>query len=182
MINVMRATLIAIVTMGAVFVTIVEARQDPKRSRKAIEKQTPLLSTALEEQGLTLGAPIFIRIFKQESELELFVEREDGTYQLFRSYPICNWSGELGPKLQEGDRQSPEGFYFVPPGHMHPESRFHLSFNLGFPNVYDQTHRRSGSFLMVHGGCSSIGCYAMTDPAMEEIWTLAMAAFDAGQP
>ena len=178
-----RFAVLALVAAGlAVAGFVAQARQDPDRAANAISKQTPLMTEALAAQGLALGSPIFIRIFKQESELELFVESSDGKFRLFRTYPICAWSGDLGPKLQEGDRQSPEGFYFVPPGHMHPQSQFHLSFNLGFPNVYDQAHRRSGSFLMVHGSCYSIGCYAMTDPAMEEIWTLAMAAFDGGQP
>ncbi|MEX0284422.1 MAG: hypothetical protein AB3N23_07400 [Paracoccaceae bacterium] len=140
----------------------------------------PQLEQAMAQQGMTLGAPIYIRIFKEEAELEVWVQ-DDTSYRLFRSYPICNYSGHLGPKLAEGDYQSPEGFYAVPRGALNPNSRFHLSFNLGFPNAYDRAHERTGSYLMVHGDCRSVGCYAMTDPAIEEIYLLAEQALSGGQ-
>lgn len=140
----------------------------------------PHLTEALATRGLTLGAPLFLRIFKEERTLEAWVD--DGErHRLFRSYAICNHSGNLGPKLKEGDRQSPEGFYRVSKDALNPNSRFHLSFNLGFPNAYDRSHDRTGSFLMVHGACASIGCYAMTDPGIEEIYILVEAALEAGQ-
>ncbi|MCT4609092.1 MAG: murein L,D-transpeptidase [Pelagimonas sp.] len=145
------------------------------------QRQIPLLKQDLEKQGVHVGAPVFLRIFKETSSLELWVQATD-RFQLFRSYPICNFSGDLGPKLKEGDRQSPEGIYRVSTSSLNPNSRFHLSFNLGFPNRYDQSHGRTGSFLMVHGDCLSIGCYAMTDPAIEEIYVLVEAALKAGQP
>ena len=145
---------------------------------RAIERLSPALETA----GVDHGDSVFIRIFKHDSRLELFVEGADGAYQLVKTYPICAWSGDLGPKLREGDSQSPEGFYWVSPGRMNPNSTFHLSFNLGFPNTYDRAHDRTGSYLMVHGACVSIGCYAMTDPAIEEIYALMQSAFAAGQP
>ena len=135
----------------------------------------------LEEKGLRLGAPVFIRIFKLESELEVWLEK-NGRYRHFATYPICLWSGRLGPKLQEGDRQAPEGFYSVGKEQLNPNSRWHRSFNLGFPNEYDRAHGRTGTFLMVHGGCLSIGCFAMTDPVVDEIWRLVTAALDGGQP
>jgi murein L,D-transpeptidase YafK len=122
-----------------------------------------------------------VRIFKESRELELWVEN-DGRFALFRTYEICTFSGHLGPKLRTGDLQSPEGFYFVTPDRMNPASRFHLSFNLGYPNAYDRHHGRTGGFLMVHGDCVSIGCYAMTDAQIEEIYTLADAALRQGQP
>lgn len=134
----------------------------------------------LAEKGVGTGDPIFIRIFKQESELELWMKK-DGRFVLFASYPVCRWSGELGPKLKEGDRQAPEGFYTVDKGRLNPDSRWHRSFNLGFPNSFDRSHGRTGSFLMVHGGCGSIGCYAMTNPVIDEVWTLVTAALDGGQ-
>lgn len=143
--------------------------------------QTPLLTEALAQRGLRFGDPVYIRIFKEEAELEMWVQDTD-TYQLFKTWPICNFSGDLGPKLAEGDRQSPEGFYNVGREALNPQSRFHLSFNLGFPNSFDRAHDRTGSFLMVHGDCASIGCYAMTDPAIEEIYVLLEAALNAGQP
>lgn len=143
-------------------------------------KQAPLLTRALARQGLTFGAPVFLRIFKEESVLELWVEN-DGTFSLFKTYAICHFSGDLGPKLREGDRQSPEGIYHVTKSALNPNSSFHLSFNLGFPNTYDQSLGRTGSFLMVHGNCVSIGCYAMTDPLIEEIYVLVEAALEHGQ-
>lgn len=138
------------------------------------------LDERLADQGLSLGAPVFLRIFKLESEIELWVVKE-GRFIRFATYPICLWSGRLGPKLQEGDRQAPEGFYTVAAEQLNPNSRMHLSFSLGFPNVFDQAHGRSGSFLMVHGGCASIGCYAVTDPIIDEIWTFVTAALDKGE-
>jgi murein L,D-transpeptidase YafK len=135
----------------------------------------------LKSKGLELGAPVFIRVFKLESELELWLEKE-GRYQLFATYPICLWSGRLGPKVREGDRQSPEGFYAVNKEQLNPNSRWHRSFNLGFPNEFDRAHGRTGSFLMVHGGCLSIGCYAMTNAVVDEIWRLVTEALDKGQP
>lgn len=140
----------------------------------------PDLDAKFQGMGLNLGDPIFLRIFKEEQELELWVQA-GAEYQLFKTYPICNHSGELGPKLREGDRQSPEGIYLVDRGALNPNSRFHLSFNLGFPNAFDRANDRTGSFLMVHGDCVSIGCYAMTDPGIEEIYIAAEAALRSGQ-
>jgi murein L,D-transpeptidase YafK len=135
----------------------------------------------LAAHGVKFGVPVYIRIFKLESELELWVEK-DGRFVHFATYPICLWSGRLGPKLREGDRQAPEGFYTVAAEQLNPNSRMHRSFSLGFPNLFDQAHGRTGSFLMVHGGCASIGCYAVTDPAVDEIWRMVTAALDQGQP
>jgi murein L,D-transpeptidase YafK len=136
--------------------------------------------TRLARAGFTVGQPIFIRIFKREFELELWMKR-GATFERFATYPICRWSGRLGPKLKEGDRQTPEGFYTVDAAALNPRSRWHRSFNLGFPNVFDRAHQRTGSLLMVHGGCSSIGCFAMTDAVIDEIWRLVTAALNGGQ-
>ena len=87
----------------------------------------------LRDRQLRPGMPVFIRIFKQSSELELWLQGQNG-WELYRTIDICNWSGKLGPKLKEGDRQSPEGFYTVTKARLNPNSRHHLSFNLGFPN------------------------------------------------
>lgn len=144
---------------------------------------TPVLArfeNRLQEKGVKAGSPVFIRIFKQESELELWLH--DGKrFVHFATYPMCYWSGSLGPKLKEGDGQSPEGFYTVAAKQLNPNSRWHRSFNLGFPNQYDRSHGRTGSYLMVHGGCASIGCYAMTNPVVEEIWQLVTAALKNDQ-
>lgn len=133
------------------------------------------------QKGMTTGAPIFIRIFKEESELEVWKMRDDSRFYHFKTYPICNWSGALGPKLKEGDKQAPEGFYTVSQHQMNPNSKYYLAFNLGFPNAYDRAHGRTGRALMVHGDCKSAGCYAMTDALAEEIYALARDAFRGGQ-
>lgn len=174
---------------GRVFVTeaIHEATGLEKRVRLGFGiplRGTPDLTRfdeRLAEKGLKVGDPVFIRIFKQESQLELWMKKGP-RFVRFASYPICRWSGRLGPKLKEGDRQSPEGFYMVSRGQLNPNSAWHRSFNLGFPNRFDKAHGRTGSFLMVHGGCGSIGCYAMTDPVIDEIWRLVTAALKKGQP
>ena len=140
----------------------------------------PSLITQLESRNLSYGSPVFIRIFKNGRELEVWVKGDD-SYELFHTYAVAAMSGQLGPKLREGDRQAPEGFYFVPPPRMNPNSRFHLSMNLGYPNRYDRVHQRTGSALMVHGGSASIGCFAMTDPKIEEIYAMAEAALGNGQ-
>lgn len=134
----------------------------------------------LDGTQFRLGAPIYIRIFKLSRKLELWQQQADGRYALIKAYPICHYSGELGPKLKEGDRQSPEGFYRVTKSALNPNSRYHLSFNLGFPNAYDRAHNRTGSYLMVHGNCVSLGCYAMTNSGIEEIYTLVSAALIKG--
>ncbi|MFD0894329.1 L,D-transpeptidase family protein [Luteolibacter ambystomatis] len=155
----------------------------PERASAAAARVQPELKKALAAKGLHLGDPVFIRVFKEERTLELWVRRRDTRkYDLFRSWPVAAMSGVLGPKLQEGDAQAPEGFYFVPPERMKPDSQFHLAFNIGYPNAYDLAHDRTGTFLMVHGNEVSIGCFAMTDPAIEEIYTLCAAALDRGQP
>jgi murein L,D-transpeptidase YafK len=144
------------------------------------------LRPVLAAQGGEFGAAVFLRGFKREGEMELWLHRTDpaGTganWVLLKTYPICAWSGTLGPKLAEGDGQTPEGVYSVGREQLNPTSRFHLSFNLGFPNAHDRAHGRTGSYLMVHGACVSIGCYAMTDVAIEEIYSLVAAALEHGQ-
>jgi len=151
------------------------------RSRAAIAKQTPQLEKSFMQSGLKLGAPVFIRVFKQEGELEVWVKGKD-SFKLFNTYPICNFGfGGLGPKLAEGDGKAPEGFYYVKANQLNPNSSYHLSFNLGYPNAYDRAHKRTGTALMVHGNCVSVGCYAMTDAKIEEIYTIVNAALVGGQ-
>ena len=126
------------------------------------------------------GKPVFIRIIKEDRDLELWVQEADKSWQILKSYHIFGMSGELGPKTAEGDEQAPEGFYRVYPHSMNPRSKFHLSFNIGYPNAYDRKLGRTGSFIMVHGDILSIGCFAMTDARIEEIYTMVNEAFKAG--
>ena len=159
-----------------------DAKPGPDRARAAAMRTRPALVAALAEKGLHFGDPVFLRAFKEENELEMWIRRRDtGTFQWFRTWDVAGASGTLGPKLAEGDRQVPEGFYFVPPAMMKPDSRYHLAFNIGYPNAYDRHHGRHGSFIMVHGNTVSIGCLAMTDAKIEEIYTLCAAALANGQ-
>lgn len=154
-----------------------------ERAEQSISNVEPKLKKALASKGLTYGSPIFIRVFKEPGVLEVWVQdTHSDTFKHFKTYDICYFSGGLGPKVKEGDRQSPEGFYFVGPQQLNPWSKYHLSFNLGYPNAYDKAHQRTGSALMIHGSCVSIGCYAMTNKYIDEIYTLAHAALHAGQP
>jgi murein L,D-transpeptidase YafK len=152
------------------------------RSQEAVTRQKLALGGRLARKNLVWGAPICVRIFKTEKRLEVWLKR-GRRYRLFKSYPVCTFGGKgIGPKTREGDGRAPEGIYQVRPEQMNPFSRFHLAFNLGYPNAYDRAQGYTGGALMVHGGCASIGCFAMTDPYMEEIYALAHAALSSGQP
>ncbi len=153
------------------------------RAAAAARRVKPALDKDLQAKGLHFGDPVFIRALKKERDVELFIRnRATGKFDLFRTYPIHAASGILGPKLAEGDWQVPEGFYFVPPSEMNPNSQFHLSFNIGYPNEYDRAHGSTGSAIMIHGNQVSIGCLAMSDEKIEEIYTLCDAAHHGGQP
>jgi murein L,D-transpeptidase YafK len=159
----------------------VGASQPPK----ADDEPTPPLDMEglkrrLGEKGLAAGSPIMIRVFKDESELELWVLKGEH-FELFTVYRICNWSGALGPKLNEGDRQSPEGLYSIGARQLHRTGRWRRSLDIGFPNTFDKAHGRTGSYILVHGGCTSTGCFAMTNGVMEEIFALSEAALARGQ-
>jgi murein L,D-transpeptidase YafK len=165
---------VSVLIAGAMVVTT------SKRDEISIKEAEASLPVRLEARHLKLGEPVFIRIFKEESQLELWM-RNDAGWKLFQAYAICRWSGGLGPKLRTGDRQAPEGFDRVGPAQLNPNSRWHRAFNIGFPNEYDRALRRTGSYLMIHGGCSSAGCYAMTDARVDDIYRLVEAALADGQ-
>ncbi len=153
------------------------ACQSTKRSFTPLEyvhyKTKPQLETRLAKQDMQIGDPVYIRAFKSEMQMEVWMQNEDtGQYNLFRTYPICRASGKLGPKQKEGDLQAPEGFYTVNASQLNPNSKFFLSFDLGYPNAYDRSLGRTGSALMVHGNCVSKGCFAMTDNHIGEIYLL----------
>jgi len=153
-----------------------------KRFSEVRTRITPELTKAIEAKDLKLGSPVYIRVFKEEREVELWLQEPNkSTFKLLHTYPIAAMSGSLGPKEKEGDRQAPEGFYYVKIGQFKPNSTFHLAFNIGYPNKFDQAHERTGSFIMMHGNAVSIGCYAMTDPLIEEIYTICHAALNSGK-
>jgi murein L,D-transpeptidase YafK len=153
---------------------------ESERSKVVLKRQSPVLQKQFKNKKLLLGSKIFIRIFKEEKKLEIWVEK-NRKYVLFKSYPVLKFSGKLGAKLKEGDYQAPEGFYYVTAKRMNPNSRFHLSFNIGYPNVYDKSLNRTGSAIMVHGNKLSIGCFAMGDEGIEEIYSIAHHALNNGQ-
>lgn len=151
------------------------------RSRQAVAGVRPMLEKMLKARGLRWGAPIFMRIFKAQRCLEVWM-CDGQSFKLFKTFDVCTYGPKgLGPKTRQGDGRAPEGFYYVTPHQLNPFSRFHLAFNLGYPNAYDRRHGRTGSALMVHGACVSIGCFAMTDRQMEIIYALADAALRNGQ-
>jgi murein L,D-transpeptidase YafK len=148
---------------------------------RAMKELSPEMVALLQKKDMPKDSPILIRLFKEESELEVWKEDSSGRYALLKVYPICRWSGQIGPKVKEGDRQAPEGFYPITPGLMNPNSSYYLAINTGFPNAFDRANNRHGAFLMIHGDCSSRGCYAMTDEEIGEIYSLARDAFLGGQ-
>lgn len=151
------------------------------RSRNAVARNIDRITQEMEDSKLNIGSPVYMRIFKDEQTLELWIQEND-SFKLFKNFEICSFSGGLGTKLIQGDGKSPEGFYFVTPKRLNPYSSFHLSFNIGYPNRYERLKGYTGSALMVHGNCVSIGCYAMGDENIEEIWTIIDAALRMGQP
>jgi|tagenome__1003787_1003787.scaffolds.fasta_scaffold20971612_6 murein L,D-transpeptidase YafK len=152
------------------------------RSTRHLVPIPPQTLALMAEKGMSPSDPILMRAYKTESELEVWKRRADGKYAHLKTLPICRWSGQLGPKIRQGDRQAPEGFYTITPGQMNPNSVHYLSFDTGYPNDYDRAHGRTGAHLMVHGGCSSAGCYAITDEAVAEVYAIAREAFAGGQP
>jgi murein L,D-transpeptidase YafK len=148
---------------------------------KANQPVPPKLIADMTAKDMDLQSPILVRLYKQEAELEIWKQDRSGRFALLKTYPICRWSGDLGPKVREGDRQAPEGFYSISPAQMNPQSAYYLSFNTGYPNAFDKALGRTGSQLMVHGDCSSRGCYAMTDEQIAEIYSLGRESFFGGQ-
>ena len=149
---------------------------------KATRELSPELLSLLRQKKMPKHSPILLRVFKEEAELEVWKQDNTGHFQFLKIYPICRWSGDLGPKLHQGDRQTPEGFYTITPKLMNPNSNFYLAINTGFPNAFDKANDRDGTFLMIHGDCSSSGCYAMTDEQIGEIYSLARDSLLGGHP
>ncbi|GGE13348.1 hypothetical protein GCM10011390_35520 [Aureimonas endophytica] len=141
----------------------------------------PKLVKEMQAKNMAVAAPLLVRLYKEESQLEVWKQKTDGEYALLKTYSICAWSGKLGPKREAGDRQAPEGFYRISQGQMNPASNYHLAFNIGYPNQYDRANGATGEHLMVHGSCNSSGCYAMDDWQVEELYALARDAFKGGQ-
>jgi murein L,D-transpeptidase YafK len=178
----LRSTLFGLTLAGAL--TGLAGCQDDSGLLTIAKEARPLkpdLVALMDAKGMRREDPILLRIYKEDSALEVWKQDKTGRYALLKSYKICAWGGKLGPKVTQGDYQSPEGFYSVKPSQMNPKSQFYLSFDVGYPNAFDRAYGRTGGDIMVHGDCSSSGCFAMTDPQVEEIYAIAREAFAGGQ-
>ena len=176
-------SLMRLVMMGGL-ATMLAACQETlplSTSGRAVRPIPSATLALMREKGTDSHAPVLIRTYKKEAELEIWKMKADGKYTLLKTFPMCRWSGQLGPKIKEGDRQVPEGFYTITPGQMNPNSNYYLSFNVGYPNAYDKAHGYTGGLIMVHGACSSAGCFSMTDEQIAEIYAIAREAFAGGQ-
>src|SRR5260370_10996013 len=182
----MRATVVWPLVLTAAFAAALtpvtclgeDTNQLPTRATKELP---PELLSLFRQKKMPKHSPILVRLFKEEAELEVWKQDTTGHFQILKIYPICRWSGDLGPKLHEGDRQAPEGFYTITPELMNPNSNYYLAINIGFPNSFDKANDRDGTFLMIHGDCWSSGCYAMTDEQIGEIYSLVRDSFAGGQ-
>ena len=150
-------------------------------SARASHPLSARMVALMQEKGVAPSSAVLIRTYKKDAEFEVWKMKADGRYVLFKTFPMCRWSGQLGPKMAEGDRQVPEGFYRITPGQMNPVSQYYLSFNVGYPNAYDRAHGASGGSIFVHGACSSAGCFSMTDEQIDQIYAIAREAFTGGQ-
>jgi murein L,D-transpeptidase YafK len=180
--TVVRALLLTAVFAGALTPVWCLGEDNNQLPAKATMELSRELLSLLQQKKMPKYSPILVRVFKEESELEIWKQDTTGHFQIVKTYPICRWSGDLGPKLHEGDRQAPEGFYTITPELMNPNSNYYLAINTGFPNSFDKANERDGTFLMIHGDCWSSGCYAMTDEQMGEIYSLARDSLLGGQP
>jgi murein L,D-transpeptidase YafK len=156
-------------------------KETKKLPAKATKELPPELLSLLQQKKMSINSPILVRVFKEEAELEVWKQDTTGRFQILKTYPICRWSGDLGPKFWEGDRQTPEGFSRVTPEQMNPHSNYYLAINTGFPNSFDKANNRDGSLLMIHGDCRSSGCYAMTDEQISEVYSLARDSFQGAR-
>ncbi len=150
-------------------------------SERASHPLSPDMLALMEKNGVNQNSPVLIRTYKKEAEFEIWKMKPDGRYVHIKTFPMCRWSGQLGPKMREGDRQVPEGFYRITPGQMNPASQYYLSFNVGYPNAYDRAQGATGGSIFVHGACSSAGCFSMTDAQIDQIYAVAREAFSGGQ-
>ncbi len=176
-----RALLLSVAFAGALTPVRCLGEDGNQLPENATKELSPELLSLLQQKQMPTHSPIILRVFKEEAELEVWKQDTTGHFQILKTYPICRWSGDLGPKLHKGDRQTPEGFYTITPGLMNPNSNFYRAINIGFPNAFDRANDRDGTFLMIHGACGSSGCYAMTDEQIGEIYALARDSL-SGQP
>jgi murein L,D-transpeptidase YafK len=151
---------------------------------EAYREKEELLKKEFEKKGLTYPAKyMFIRSFKLDSEMEIWVKNNaSDTFRLFKSYRVCTLSGKMGPKRKEGDRQVPEGFYYI--NDFNPNSNYHLSLGINYPNFSDRIlsdAKNPGGEIYIHGNCITVGCIPLTDEFIDEVYIMAVNAKNAGQ-
>jgi murein L,D-transpeptidase YafK len=174
-------TLTTLLAACSTVVPVVEPDSIKPDPRRGLAPQSPALISETEAAGAKKDSAVLIRIFKETKELELWRDKGNGKYVLVKIYPICSYSGHLGPKIRMGDRQAPEGFYSITAGQLNYQSVEFVSMNTGYPNAYDRAYGRTGAHLMIHGGCSSAGCYAIEHGPAQEVFTAVRDALKAGQ-
>lgn len=176
----MHKTLLALISFFFFNSQSITKIPDSKRAADVRAAVWPRMKKELANGGFKPGNPIYIRIFKEERILEIWI-KDSSKYRLFKTYPVCYFSGGFGTKTRENDGKSPEGFYTIAPLQLNPSSHYHLAINIGYPNQLEKIKGYSGTDIMIHGNCVSIGCYAMTDPQIDDIYTLVYKTFKAGQ-
>ena len=170
-----------LLALSAIFLSTIAADAASKSWRpESVAEREIDLAKEFSEKGLKLGSPVFLRVYKQTSEMELWVQ-QGPRYELFKIYKICRWSGGLGPKFYEGDRQSPEGLYRITTSDLIVNQRWDRAMNINYPNNFDQVNGRGGSSILIHGGCGSIGCFAIQNQNVEEVYGAVRAALRNSQ-
>ena len=172
---------IAAIVFGLLTLTGCQDTSIDDLSPKATRELPDKIVQKMKAKGMRKNAPVYFRLFKDEHVVEVWKQKDNGKFDMVQNYNICAWSGTLGAKYKQGDRQAPEGYYPIHPHQMNPASKYFLAINTGFPNAFDRANGRSGSDLMIHGACSSSGCYSMTDESVQQIFAFARDAFAGGQ-
>lgn len=178
--------------IGLLFILLPLCFCTPKTDGQAVADTTDRVAAARDSIGVRLektvldfgakpGSEIFLRAFKKEKRLELWMKK-DSFFHLFKAYEICFVPGRLGPKRKQGDSQVPEGVYFI--DRFNPKSNYHLSMRVNYPNASDlhfADQRHPGGEIYIHGACVSVGCIPIEDENIEEVYLLAMDATSGGQ-
>lgn len=153
------------------------------RVKAAYDEKWANLQTELSAAGITKPFKLYIAAYKNEGKLELWLKTNgQKAYKLFKTYDFCAHSGTLGPKVKEGDLQTPEGFYYI--NVFNPKSSFHLSLGINYPNKVDERRsgkERPGGNIYIHGNCVTVGCIPLTDDKIKEVYVLAVEAKNASQ-
>ncbi|TCC87140.1 L,D-transpeptidase family protein [Pedobacter hiemivivus] len=154
-----------------------------ERVKTAYTEKWTNLQKELTQAGIKGAFKLYLAAYKSEGKLELWLQSgKEKTYKLFKTYNFCAHSGMLGPKIKEGDLQTPEGFYSI--NVFNPESKFHLSLGVDYPNEIDTQRsgqEKPGGDIYIHGNCVTVGCIPLTDEKIKEVYVLAVEAKNAGQ-